>query len=233
MKNLLRAIIASAAFAALFVVPSIASASPELTSPTGTRAPVGTLFTATNVAHGATTKTFKTTLSAGTMECATATFTGEVIENTGTSFVGTISTFELKGTPAEPNANHCASPFGATTVTPNHTSNPSHNGVASLPWCIKANALNDQFTIYGCTNGQARAITIVYHAGGIGACTYQKAFITGTYTTHPADAILTIAEQEFTKVTGNAFCPTSFKIDLALTMTKDVSGAEGEALYIK
>lgn len=232
MKNLFRATLAMAAFAVLFVVPSIASASPELTSPTGTRTPVGTLFIATNVEHAQTAKTFKTTLTTGTMECATATFTGEVVENSGTSFVGTISTFELKGTPGEPSANHCASPFGATTVTPSHSSNPTHNGVASLPWCIKANTLNDQFTIYGCTNGQARPITIVYH-GSIGACTYEKASITGTYTTHPADAILTIANQEFIKVTGSAFCPSSFKIDLALTLTKDVSGTEGEAMYIK
>jgi hypothetical protein len=231
MKILLCATIAMVAFAAFFVAPTLASASPELTSPTGTRASVGTLFTATNVAHANTPSTFRTTLSTGTMECATATFTGEVIENSGTNLVGTISTFELKGTPGTPNASHCASPLGATTITPNHASNPTHNGVASLPWCIKFSA-EDIFTIYGCTNGQARPITIVYHAS-IGACTYEKASIFGTYTTHPADAVLTIAEQQFTKVTGSAFCPSTFKIDMALTLTKDVSGAESEAVYIK
>jgi hypothetical protein len=236
MKHLFRATIAMAGFAALLVVPSIALASPELTHPTGTNAPVGTKFLATNVEHATTSKSFKTTLPTGTMECSTATVTGEVVQNNGTHLVGTISTFELNGTAGNTSVSHCASPSGATTITPNHTTNPSHNGVASLPWCITFGK-EDGFTIFGetggsCTSGQTRAITIVYHSSLTGACTYQKAVISGTYTTHPADAILTIASQQFNRVTGSGFCPTSFSIDMALTLATDVNGVAGAPLYI-
>lgn len=237
MKKLLRATIAMALFAVLFVVPSIASASPELTSPTGTKAPVGTTFIGTNVAHAATPQKFLTTTPLGTMECAIATITGEVVKNDGTDLVGTISTFQLSGTAASPSASHCTGFGGAVTVTPNHTTNPTHNGVGSLPWCITATK-EDAFTIFGeaggsCTSGQARPIIIVYHSATIGACMYERAQISGTYTTHPADAILTINKSQlFNRITGSGFCPTSFEIHLALTLTTDVSGAEGAAVYI-
>jgi hypothetical protein len=236
MKNLFRSALAIAAFAALLVVPSIASASPELTSPTGTKAAIGTKFLATNVAHAATTKAFTTTTAAGNMTCQNATVTGEVVKNDGTQLVGTISTFELSGSSGEP----CASPFGPATITPNHTSNPTHNGIGSLPWCMTFGA-KDEFTIFGeaggsCTSGQTRPVTIVYHFGGAGgsfSCTYQRAAIKGTYTTHPADAILTIAQQEFSLITSSAiFCPSSFSIDMALTLATDVNHVSGTALYI-
>lgn len=226
-----------AGFAALFAVPSPTSASPVLTHPTGTAAPVGTTFIATNVAHANTPQVFRTTTSLGNMECAAATVTGEIVKNDGTDLVGTISTFELKGTPSSPSTSHCGGGFsGNVSVTPNHTSNPTHNGVASLPWCITA-AKEDVFTIFGeaggsCTSGQTRPITIVYDSTVIGACTYEKAQVSGTYTTHPADAILTISGQKFTKITGSGFCPATFEIHLALTLTTDVSGAEGAAVYI-
>lgn len=239
MKNLLRATIAMAAFAALFVVPSVASASPELTSPTGTQAPVGTTFIGTNVKHGTAPQQFLTTTPSGTMTCATATITGEVVKNDGTHFVSRITTFQLSGTETNPTSSHCAGFGGSpTSVTPSHTTNPSHNGVAALPWCLTASGVKDEFTLFGevegnCTNGKTRPITILYENATIGSCTYQRAQIVGTYTTHPADAVLSISGNQFTKVTGGVFCPASFEIHLGLTLTTDVSGAEGEAVYIK
>lgn len=239
MKTLLRSTIAMAAVVALFVLPSLASASPELTSPTGTRAPVGTKFIGTNVAHASAPKQFLTTTPIGTMSCATATITGEVVKNDGSHLIGRITTFQLSGTEASPSSSHCNGfGGGATSVTPSHTTNPTHNGVAALPWCITASGAENVFTIYGeveanCANGKTRPITILYENASIGNCTYQRAQISGTYTTHPADAILTIKGQPFTKVTGSAFCPSSFEIHLGLTLTTDVSEAEGEAVYIK
>lgn len=240
MKYRYRSTIALAAFAVLFTVPSIASASPELTSPTGTRAPVGTKFLATNVAHAGTALTFVTETSLGNMECETATITGEVVKNDGTHLVGTISTFELKGTAGNPSSSHCAGGYGGNiTVTPNHTTNPTHNGVASLPWCLTLSGPEDTFTIFGetggsCTSGQTRPITIVYDSTTLGACTYEKKEpIVGTYTTHPADAILTITKQEFKRVTGSGFCPGSFNMRMALTLATDENDTSGAALFIK
>ena len=232
--KLVKACIALAAFAAIFVVPSVASASPELTHPTGSTVPVGTKIIATNVEHSGTSKITKMTTSIGNIECSTATMTGEVTSNTGTHIAGDITTVEFKGTPGEPNSAHCFGGFGGnTTVTPSHTTNPEHNGVQSLPWCITANELNDKFTVRGgkCSEKE-RALTFQLHTVTAGTCSYEKASVTGTYTTHPADAILTITGQEFTKVTGGAFCAASGKLDMAFTMTTDNNGVSGEPLYI-
>lgn len=232
--KLLKACIALAAFAAIFVVPSVASASPELTAPTGTTYS-GNII-ATNVAHSTTSEITKMVTAIGNIECATATLTGEVETNSGTHIAGNITTAEFFGKPGvKPHGAHCFGGFGGnTTVTPNHTVNPEHNGVKSLPWCVTANELNDKFSVRGGKCSEiARPLTFTLHTASVGSCGYEKASVTGTYTTHPADAILTIENQEFKKITGGAFCPGSGKLTMAFTLTEDLAGnVEGNPIYI-
>lgn len=234
-KTIQQACIALAIFVAVFVAPSPASASPELTSPTGTRAPVGTLLQGTNVEHGETSKVLKMTTSVGTFECAEATLTGELTSNQEAHVAGNVTTTEFRGTPAAPTSPHCAGPggLGTITITPSHITNPSHNGVSSLPWCITADAVADQFTVRGgkCSEA-ARNLTFILHSTTIGPCTYQKTSVTGTYTTHPAAAVLTIQSQKFTKITGSPFCPSEGSLDMAFTLETDPEGKAGQDVYI-
>ena len=225
MKNLVRATIAAAAFAALFVVPSIALAI-QVTAPTGTPY-IGSII-ATNVAHANTPKKLTMTTSVGTLECEAATLTGNIHVNGPTQVTGNITTaqFENAGGAA------CSGPLGSVVVTPSHTSNPEHNGVKSLPWCLTAGA-EDTFTVRGglCTEAP-RPLTFQLHTSIAGTCSYQKASVTGTYTTHPADAIATITGQEFTLVTGGGFCPPWGKLDMAFTLWRETNGVEVEPVYI-
>lgn len=240
--KLFKACIALAAFAALFVVPSVASASITLTAPTGT-VYNGNII-ATNVAHANTATETVMTTSLGDLKCTTATITGKVVVNNGTHVVGTIETAEFRRTAGSAtDTSHCTAPggLGTVTVTPSHTSNPSHTptgGTAhsSLPWCITAGG-EDSFTVYGeaggsCTSGSTRPLTFTLHSSVLGTCAYEKASVTGTYTTHPAGVTATINNQEFKRITGSGFCPSSGKLDMAFTLTTDINGVEGEDVYI-
>lgn len=239
--KLIKACIAMAAFAALFVVPSVASALPELTHPTGTRAPVGTLITATNVEHTGTSKILKMTIPGfeQPVECATATLTGELTSNTGNHIAGNITTAEFYGKPGEATHGvHCTGPLGNVTVTPSHSTNPCHTPTGgsahcSLPWCVTATGEKTEFTVRGgkCSEA-ARPITFTLHTALLGACSYQKASVTGTFTRHPADAIMTITNQNFTRLTttGSAFCPGEGALDMAFTLGTDPD--DTKPLYI-
>jgi hypothetical protein len=178
-----------------------------------------------NVAHASSVKAFLTTSAAtGNFECATTTMTGELAKNSGTQIQINITTAAFSGTPAEPNSTHCTGPgaYGAMTMTPNHTTNPTHNGISSLPWCLTVEGAQDEFSIRGGKCSEAvRPLTFVYHSSVIGACTFSGSQITGTYTTHPADAIFTVQKKEFTRITGSAFCPGGWGMDWAFTMTTD------------
>jgi hypothetical protein len=248
--RLIKACIALAAFAAIFVIPSMASASLTLTAPTGT-VYNGNII-ATNVAHGEKTKTQTVmTTSLGNLECTTATITGKILVNDGTNIVGTIETAEFRKTAGSAtDTAHCTAPggLGTVTVTPNHTTNPIHEptaGVkhASLPWCIKAKA-GDEFEVWGesenenCSGLKKRPLTFTLHSSLLGPCSYERTLVTGTYTTDASpsfsDAIATINDQEFKKITGSGFCPASGKLDMAFTLTEDkADGTEGNTAWIE
>lgn len=223
----IRACIVIAALAAIFVVPSIASAGPILTAPTGT-VYSGTYIEAENVG------VFKMTLhGGGSIECQTAFLTGDLTSNANGHISGDIETAEIRGRTNQPNPhefNTCDSPLGTITVTPNHSSNPKHNEIPSLPWCLTANNNLDEFTVRGglCTEA-ARALAFQLHTS-VGTCSYSKASVTGTYTTHPSDAVLSMSEQTFTKSTGSIFCPSGGLIDMSLTLRTD--DEKTEPIYI-
>ena len=235
--RLIKACIALAAFAAIFVLPSMASAI-ELTHPTGTRIPVGTSIIATNVAHSGTPTQTVLTTSLGKVVCGKATITGKVVANDGTNAIGTVETAEFAGTHEKTTTGHCGGEgfVGSTvTPTPSHTSDEQGSGrPASLPWCMKAKA-EDKFEVWGevegsCTNGKTRPVTFTLH--GSLTCGYEKAIVNGTYTTHPADALVTI-EQTFTRRAGeSAFCPFEGTLKMAFTLTTDEAGTSGTPIYI-
>lgn len=242
--KLVKACIVMAAFAAVFVLPSVASAtSPTLFQTTAGGVndliPVGTSIIATNVAHTgeSTTTIMKTPL--GNVECETATLTGEVTTNAGGLIQGNIETAEFLGKPkSSPHSEKCAGGFGGDTrVTPTHTLNPVHNGVGSLPWCITVEGNKDVFSVRGGKCSEvARPLTFTLHTTTVGSCSYErKEPLTGTYTTHPADLVATVTggeEAKFTRVTGTAFCPASGELFMAFTLTTDNSGVSGEPLNI-
>lgn len=224
--NLVRATIVLAAFAALLAVAPFASASPELTHPTGTRVSAGTLVELTNVAHSTTAAPLTLTTSLGNISCASATITGTITKNTGTEAQVELTTTEFGGTPGKTTSGHCQG-IGAEklTLTPSHTSDETK----SLPWCITNVGTKDQFSIRGGKCGEApRPLTFSTH-GDI-TCSYERAEIVGTYTTHPSDAIATVTGQEFKRFAGSAFCPSSGQLDMALTMF--THGKPTEPVYI-
>lgn len=243
--KLVKACIAMAAFAAIFVVPSMASAtSPTLCETTGeplTCHPVaaGTLVTGTNTVHGSHVVSVLDAGLAGKVQCTGATLTGEVETNSNAHIAGNITTAEFGGTPGGTTTGHCSgnSVLGEKiTPTPTHTSNPCHTptgGTAhcSLPWCVTANELNDTFTVRGGKCSEAtRPLTFTLH-GNI-ECKYEKASVTGTYTTHPeTDAVLTITNQEFKRnTTSSGFCPATGKLSMSFTLSTDTE--KEEPLYI-
>lgn len=252
--KLIKPCIAMAAVAALFVVPSVASAtSPTLCETTALGCDsitVGadTTIIATNVAHTGEVTTTKMVTGLGNVECETATLTGKLTKNAGGVIEGDIETAEFWGKPGQkpphPAGQRCSGGFGGDTlVTPNHTNNPCHTPTGgtshcSLPWCLKAEGNKNVFSVRGgnCSEA-ARPLTFTLDTTTLGACSYErKAAVTGTYTTHPADLVATVTggeEAKFTKITGSAFCPNTGELFMAFTLTTDVGGEEGDTLYIK
>jgi hypothetical protein len=231
--RLVKACIALAAFAAIFVIPSMASASITLTAPTGTVYNGNVI--ATNVAHGTETKTQTVmTTSLGNVVCTKATVTGKILVNNGTHVLGTVETAEFAGTQGTTTTGHCSGEgfIGSTVVpTPNHTSDEKK----SLPWCITAGP-EDKFELWGevegsCTNGKTRPVTFTIH--GTLTCGYEKAVVVGTYTTHPSsDAIVTL-KQTFNRMAGeSAFCPATGTLDMAFTLTTDVNHVDVNPVWI-
>src|SRR5436305_2798324 len=81
------------AFAAFAVVPSLASAKPVITHPTGTVLATGTKITATNVGNSVLSN------GLGTITCSTAILTGELTQNsTANGIKGTITSAKFGGT---------------------------------------------------------------------------------------------------------------------------------------
>lgn len=79
-------------------------------------------------------------------------------------------------------------------------------------------------------NEKTRPVTFTLY--GSLTCGYGKEVVIGTYTTHPADAVLTL-EQSFTSRVGeSAFCPSTVTLEMAFTLTTDPEGKEGEPVYI-
>jgi hypothetical protein len=228
-KKLIMVCMAVAAFAA-FVMPAVASASPELTHPTGTtycpkdEAGKECLVTGTNVGNWV----LKSSL--GNIECNSVVLTGTLTENSGTSIKGDINsaTFGNTGTGGD-----CTGPLGTSIAVTTNVGN-------GVPWCLSANntMAADEFQVRGgaCT-AESRSITFVLHITGGRTCYYNRtAVVKGTFTTDTTgDAILSFSEQEWTleKEEGSGLipCPSSGKLNGAATLETDTK-ASADPMFI-
>lgn len=228
-KKIILACMAVVAFAA-FVLPASASASPELTHPTGTTyckngGSLGEpcLVTGTNVGNW----TF--TSSLGTITCSSVVITGNVTKNNGTEVEGDITSATFGGTGTN---GDCTGPLGISI-------NPTTNVGNGLPWCLRATKAMepDEFQVRGnACNAASRSITFVLDGTGWQDCYYDRAAVVkGTFTTDTTsgeDAVLTFANQEWTlekEVNTNPFlpgCPSSGKLNGSATLETDSKTVE-------
>jgi hypothetical protein len=200
--------------AALAAVPSLASAKPVITHPTGTVLMPVKKIKATNV--GIT----KITTEFGNLECSTVIMEGNLTKNNkaeGTE--GTIEAVDIGGTGAtivgdpEPECTGTGSMFNASVVA------------AGLPWCVSATGTTDTLTILGGKCGENKPTTFIVKEtffGNILTCKYEKtAGISGNLQTDVTgqDATVSIAEAEFVGEAGNSgSCPKTGKLDTTVTL---------------
>jgi hypothetical protein len=229
------AICSALAALAVFALPTVASASPELTQPTGTRLAVGTKIKGTNVGNSV----FKTDDATTSLaECGSTVLTGEVVKNNGTEVEGTITTATASGTGAIFNEmSECTGSFGNFSVTSN--SSADGESVASgTPWCISAGGKvgADEFQLRGgkCSEA-ARAIRFIYDLTGPGIlieCKYKRVeAVKGTFTTDSSgDALLKATAGPNTTVVGEVgnhfLCPVSGTFEVSYTLEADEATAK-------
>jgi hypothetical protein len=217
-KKLITACMALVALTA-FGLPTAASASPEITHPTGTTIATGSLFKGTNV--GVT----KMTNSGGAVlwECSVASMTGKVTKNNGTEIEADITSVSITGTASE---GRCTSSFGNLNFT-----TAVENGV---PWCLRATKAMepDEFQVSGGNCGTNRKIRFILDSSTAGECKYSRSeAIRGTFLTDPSDAQITMAKVLFKGEAGNSFlCPAEGSFDMSFTLETDTATAE--PLYI-
>lgn len=225
-KKIIMACMALAAFAAFAVLPAVASASPELGETTAPedawiKTPVPSLIRAHNVGDTLMTDESGNVLT----RCSSATMTGTLTTNSGTSIEGDISSASFSGTAS---GGACTGSFGNVTVTPK-----------LLPWCIKSVPKTDNFEVRGgnCTE-EAKAITFILDAPLGVECKYQRSAtepITGTFTTDTAgtttDAVLSISKVKFPGESTPFPCPANGFLDMSFTLETDVEGTA--PLYIR
>ncbi|HET7506938.1 MAG TPA: hypothetical protein VFJ53_01140 [Solirubrobacterales bacterium] len=215
-KKLMTGLLALVALAAM-ALPAVASASPELTSPTGTTAAVGSKITAVNIGDTLMTDTSGNVIT----RCSTVDLSGELTKNSGTAIEGNVTTASFTGTGSEGNCTGTF--FSSPKVTP---------GVANgLPWCVRA------LSTFGADEGQirggkcseaAREIRFALDLGSI-TCLYSRAAtepIKGTLTTDVGgqDAVVHIEKQLFKPVSTPFPCPEEGLLDMSFTLT--VGGAQ-------
>src|SRR3954451_21380377 len=144
-KKLIASCLALFALAA-FVLPAVASATPVLTHPTGTKLAAGTKITGTNIGE--------TLLKDGSgnilARYTNVKMTGELTKNTGTEIEGTITTATFQGTGGAGTGgmNECTGSLGRMTVTTNGNNVDGENLANGTPWCLKSGA-NDTFQVRG------------------------------------------------------------------------------------
>jgi hypothetical protein len=205
-------IVACLAIAAFGVIPSMASAAPVLTHPTGTVAPVGTLLKATNTTESVLSN------GLGTVRCSSAVLTGEVTSNaTATGVKGNITSAVFGGTTGKTIAGDEA---------PECTGTGFYAGGAGVtakpPYCLEATTAADTGKVRGgkCS-AEATPVKFQLSVTVFGfpvSCLYEKASLEGSFTTDPSDAVMTLNEQEFVKGAGSGGeCPSSGKLSVSIT----------------
>jgi len=195
-----------ACLAVFAILPASAGATntPELTYPTGTR-----LATEKSV-RGSDIGDLTFTGSNGTVTCTTAFPTGTLTKNNGTELEASLNSFSMTGSGGD---GRCK---GASSET----------YVSFLSSCLRSTPemTEDEFQIRGHSCSEASApLTVTFATPG--ECIYERSSpITGTYSTHPEDAVLTVTGAEFTKKSGSLLCATAMKFDDSFTFERSSEG---------
>lgn len=197
--------------------PFYISGGPTLTYPTGTKLATGGKIRARNIGN------LKFTNASGSAlwECTSAEMTGTLKTNSGSAIEADIEKASLSGTGTE---GTCTFPFIGNTES---TFNFATNG---LPWCLRATSgmAADELQIRGnsCAN-EARPIRVSFELTVSVPCRYErKAAITGSYTTHPEDAVLHFTNAIFLEVEPKEACDDETTLDASLTLERDEAGTK-------
>jgi len=213
------------ALSAFVIVPSLASAKPVLTHPTGTVLATGTKITATNVGNVVLSN------GLGNVTCTTAIVTGTLETNsTASGIKGTITSAKFGGTTGktiigdeEPECTGTGFFAGGAGVT------------TKPPYCVELTEASDTGRLRGgaCTEASSKpkfklSVTTIF---GTITCEYESttASLTSSFETDTTgtDTNGTVAEQEFTKSAGSAGeCSASAKVSFSLTVERDREPAE-------
>ncbi len=219
MKKLISACMALAAFAA-FALPATASATndPTLTDPAG-HVKVGSLIKGTG-----TNTEFQTTAGSALVTCSHAEFTGSVTRNDSGFVEGEITKYTFSGTGAtHPDTNdlECTGSFGNAGIT-----------ITNTPLCIRSTPTmtTDTFTVKGGGCKKNESVTFAILSTTAGTCEYTTtpSAITGTYSTSPSTATLTVDNTQngsgSERHSGGFLCPSSGKLKMSFALTTDTNG---------
>jgi hypothetical protein len=210
--------LAFAAWVALALAPAAASASPVLTYPTGTALASGSLLQITNIGVALFTE------REWHLECPTAKFTGKLVTNSGSVIEIELSAMEIHGVGTGGDCRQDRTKEGKTET--GGSVNVTYSG---LPWCLRTNPLlgTDAFDIRGGTCGkEPKPATLTFNYTGLTGCSYETAAIKGTYTTHPGDAILSMAPELKGESSNSFLCAASMPSDTQMTVERDSLTAE-------
>jgi hypothetical protein len=210
-RKLIATCVALTAFAALAVMPAMASASPVLTEGKEIVKPPAKIL-ATQSGN------ILLTTSSGTVTCTKSKLTGTLITNTGTHIEGTLETATFTGEGTE---ERCKSTF---PFSPQFKVTPEN-----LHWCITAGGAlpADTWTIRGgaCTEA-AKNLRFTLDSS-FGNCTYELPSVTGTFETNKTPVTLKVgANQTFNRVAGS-ICPEKGTLSGGWTLETDVSPFTG------
>jgi hypothetical protein len=180
-----------ACLAVLVVLPSsaLATNSPEVTYPTGTKLATETNIRAVNVGEP------RLTLGATTLACSSSLLEGKLTKNTGEAVEATIEAASFSG-------GGCSHNGGQWTTI---GTAPKEHGI---PWCLRSTPehLEHEVQIRGgkCSEVPAQPIRLEVNTQEtkvVFECVYERSpAVTGTYQTHPADAVLTSNNVAYSRV---------------------------------
>jgi len=228
-NRIVAACVAVAAFAALAVIPSLASASPVVTE-SGARVKATTPDGVNTIIRGSTVGVQVLSTGLGNVNCEKSTIEGELVKNTGTDFTATLTTFDYSGDdPEEAKCTTSISDFAGGKVT-------AKVEVETPAFCLHSVSGVDHVLIYGevktpvgkhCENTSDRTtigfnLIFTTHTGGsFATCTYQRPVtepLTASYTTTTGDTLV-MTNQKFTKSAGGVLCPNTGEYTGTYTIT--------------
>jgi hypothetical protein len=221
-KKLFAACLVIAAFA---VVPSLASANPVLTHPTGKVLAAPVKILATNVGET------ELVTSTGTLKCTTAHLTGTLISNsTAGGAKGEITAATFGGTGGTAAGEPQPECTGTNFFTPNTSITPE----TTLPWCLETAAATDTFTVKGGQCGSQVPIKFRLAVTGVGTCEYERATtVNGTLVTHGGgtnENTGAITNQSWGLIAGPGLCPSTGALTMRFELETDE--APFEKIYI-